>query len=68
MTANAMKEDRQMCLDAGMDDYLSKPVMKEKLAVTLEHWTSIIFKTQNTDTTEQIESLTNTDALGLPLD
>ena len=46
MTANAMKEDEQMCLNAGMDDYLSKPVFKEKLAATLEHWTGVIFSEQ----------------------
>lgn len=46
MTANAMKEDEQMCLNAGMDDYLSKPVFKEKLAATLEHWTSVISSQQ----------------------
>ncbi|MDF5721251.1 MAG: response regulator [Rhizonema sp. PD37] len=42
MTANAMKEDKQMCLDAGMDDYLSKPVLRAKLAEVLEHWSNII--------------------------
>ncbi|MEI7457540.1 MAG: response regulator [Nitrosomonadales bacterium] len=31
MTANAMSEDRQRCLDAGMDDYIAKPLNTEKL-------------------------------------
>ncbi|OKH25436.1 PAS domain S-box protein [Chroogloeocystis siderophila] len=38
MTANAMQEDQQRCLDAGMNDYLSKPVIKEKLAAVVERW------------------------------
>ncbi len=38
MTANAMSGDRQRCLDAGMDDYLAKPVSREQLESCLQRW------------------------------
>jgi len=38
MTAHAMKGDRDMCLTAGMDDYVAKPIQIEALAEVLEKW------------------------------
>ncbi|HEY1171996.1 MAG TPA: response regulator [Verrucomicrobiae bacterium] len=38
MTANAMKGDREKCLDSGMDDYIAKPVRAELLYASLERW------------------------------
>ena len=40
MTAHAMAGDRQRCLDAGMDDYIGKPIRPQELAQALERWTS----------------------------
>ncbi|QLE43651.1 response regulator [Nostoc sp. C052] len=68
MTANVMKEDQQTCLNAGMDDYLSKPVFKEKLAATLEHWTGVISSQQESIVYEQVVSTTNNGTDNLAID
>ncbi len=38
MTANAMAGDRERCLQAGMDDYLSKPIARATLHALLQRW------------------------------
>ncbi|EAZ93172.1 CheR family methyltransferase [Crocosphaera chwakensis] len=40
LTANAMTRDREKCLNAGMDDYLSKPVLIEDIEQILNKWTA----------------------------
>jgi HPt (histidine-containing phosphotransfer) domain-containing protein len=38
MTAHAMQGDREICLEAGMNDYIAKPVSPQSLAEILEKW------------------------------
>ncbi len=40
LTADALEGDRRRCIEAGMDDYLSKPIDFEELHATLERWRS----------------------------
>ncbi|MBK8362088.1 MAG: response regulator [Comamonadaceae bacterium] len=38
LSADAFAEDRQHCINVGMDDFLAKPVDRDRLAKTLRHW------------------------------
>lgn len=50
LTANALEEDRQRCLDAGMDDFISKPFKREMLLTILKQW-----KTDHTGGTDRFD-------------
>jgi CheY-like chemotaxis protein len=38
VTAHALESDRELCLDAGMDDYMSKPISPELLEDKIRQW------------------------------
>jgi CheY-like chemotaxis protein len=41
LTANALTDDRDNCLAAGMDDYLTKPFMRAQLLALVQRWSRI---------------------------
>ncbi len=54
MTANAMEGDRELCLNAGMNDYVSKPIRLDTLKQALERYIHSLSQSQ-TDATQIVE-------------
>jgi two-component system sensor histidine kinase/response regulator len=66
MTAHAMKGDRERCLQAGMDDYVSKPIEAQKLFESIERWIDV--RGFKKPISRQVKTETNGQTKDIPID
>lgn len=67
MTAHVVKGYREMCLEAGMDDYVSKPMRRAKLLAVAENWSSEVKTVKRTDDSKNKNINAGTAAPGTPM-
>lgn len=65
MTAHAMSEDKEKCLQAGMDDYLSKPIKEGEIRSIIQKWTIRANGKADTGMTDADNSGTNADPVNI---
>jgi len=69
MTAHAMKGDRERCLEAGMDDYLAKPIEPQDLLKKINKWADIEKRAPSTKKEEGVSSVSARKSQGtVPID
>ena len=56
ITAHALMGDKEKCLEAGMNDYISKPIVSEKLVTMLDKWLKINIAVKGKTDTDKLET------------
>jgi signal transduction histidine kinase/CheY-like chemotaxis protein len=67
VTANAMRGDRERCLAAGMDDYLTKPLRKEDLKGALDRWLPVSIQSRTSPAVGTEENTEEQNSGSLPV-